>query len=266
MANLVIVQNESSKYSENLFPYKSTLNDTLTPTVTGGVATVSLKSDVPRYNRKRSIEVIYNDTNNSIFNLGDGLSFVAQSDGVYKISLRLFVPTTYSANLFGFTATFFVNGVGSAKDFTSSAEGFEFGKWNTFVQLVSMTSGQVFDMTIRTLSDAVATKSYLGGFKAELDDRNANIISKYTEPTNILDTSVTLAFGTVSGNFYNDLNVSLPGAVLGDVIFIGTPILTDDYHFTAFVSSTNNVTVRCLNLTSGSVVVASGNFKIKIFK
>ena len=56
------------------------------------------------------------------------------------------------------------------------------------------------------------------------------------------------------------------GAEIGDIVTIGTPILADHYSFVPFVSDTDEVTIRCINDSSGSVNPPSGVFKIKITK
>ncbi len=265
MPVVVITQTESEKYTENLFPYASTLNNRPTIVKTDGGSNFDYFQGI-KYNRLNSIRVSFTDTVTNTFNLGNSLTFTAPSDGVYPISFRLFVPTEYSGNLvFGKMATF-INSAGGDFDFATTDTNFVYGAWNTFVQLITLEAGDLFEAQFKIQTDEIGTRAYLGGFKAELDDRGLGFPSRYTEPYNCIDKTVTLDFPSISGNDYADLTTEMIGAELGDIVLIGTPILADHYSFVAFVSDTNKVTVRCINDASGSVNPASGVFKIKITK
>ena len=267
MAEILITQQENEKYNENLFSYASTLNNSKTITVTGGGsnATIDYFSAI-KYNRLRSIRCIFTGVGTVTFNIGDALNFTAPSDGNYILTVRLFVPLEYSANnVFGKLATF-INGGGFDFDYSTSDIRFVFGEWNTFTQTIQLEQGDLFEAQIKIQTDDIGTRAYLGGFKAELDDRGLGLPSRYTEPYNQLDKTVTLDFPSVSGNDFEDLTVELIGAELGDIVLIGTPILSSHYSFVGFVSDADEVTVRCINDSGGSVDPASGVFKVKIIK
>jgi hypothetical protein len=267
MAAVVITPQESPKYTENLFPYASTLNNEPTIVVTGGGSNGNLDYfSTIKYNRLKSIRAIFTGTENVTFNLGDSFTFTAPSDGNYLISMRLFVPTDYEDFTVSGKLATFINSAGTEFDFSTTDDGFIYGQWNTFTQIIPLELGDLFEAEIKIQTNEIGVRAYLGGFKAELDDRGLGLPSRYTEPYNQLDKTVTLDFPSVSGNDFEDLTTELIGAELGDIVLIGTPILSSHYSFVGFVSDADEVTVRCINDSGGSVNPASGDFKVKIIK
>ncbi|MCC9016918.1 hypothetical protein [Flavobacterium lipolyticum] len=85
----------------------------------------------------------------------------------------------------------------------------------------------------------------------------------------ILTGSATLDFPNTVAGTSQDLNITVPGAALGDVVSLGVPFacVEPNSHYTAFVSAPNTVTVRFGNFdTSVARNPASGDFKIKVIK
>jgi hypothetical protein len=84
----------------------------------------------------------------------------------------------------------------------------------------------------------------------------------------ILTDTATLNFGSIANNSYEDLTVTVAGATTGDVVSFGTPTAAAVTYatFTAWVSATDTVTIRCVNVHSSSINPASGLFKVKVFK
>lgn len=266
MAMVILTEKESVKYSENLYPYASTLNTEPTIVLTSGTdVTLDYFQEI-KYNRLNSIRAIFTGTGSNTFNLGNSFTFTAPSDGSYILSFRLFVPTDYDGEIVEGKFAVFVNSANTNFDFATTDEGFEYGKWITYTQVITLEEGDLFEAEIDIESKFVGVRAYLGGFKAELDDRGLGFPSRYTEPYNQLDKIVTLDFPSVGGNDYEDLTTELIGAELGDIVLIGTPILTSHYSFVGFVSDVDEVTIRCINDAGGSVNPASGVFKIKIIK
>lgn len=265
MAQILLTDIESPIYSENLFPYKSTLNNQPPINTISGGAVVEY-TNLLQYNRLNCLRAIFTDTGVTVFDLGDTFNFTAQRDGVYLLAVRLYVPIDYEdAEIIGKVATF-VNSANTDLDFDTTVNGFVHGQWNTFYQVVNLTAGDDFEMQFKIQSDTIGSRLFLGGFKIELDDRKLFVPSRYTEPYNQLDKEVTLDFPSVSGNDYEDLTTTVTGAEVGDIVLVGTPILADHYSFVGFVSATDKVTIRCINDSGGSIAPASGTFKIKIFK
>lgn len=85
----------------------------------------------------------------------------------------------------------------------------------------------------------------------------------------VLTGTANLDFPNTPAGTSQDLNVSVAGAVLGDVVSLGVPFgsVEPNTQYTAFVSAPNIVTVRFGNLDiSTSRNPNSGDFKIKILK
>jgi hypothetical protein len=84
----------------------------------------------------------------------------------------------------------------------------------------------------------------------------------------ILTDTATLNFGSIGNNSYEDLTVTVTGASTGDVVSFGTPTAAAVSYatFTAWVSATNTVTIRCVNVHSSNINPGSGVFKVKVFK
>jgi len=267
MANVVIAQQESEKYTENLFPYSSTLNNSPNIIVTNGGANATPEYFTGiKYNRLRSIRVAYTGTGTMTMNLGSALNFVAPQTGTYIVAFRLLVPSLYEGAEVSGKLTTFTNASESDLNFTNDDIFFAYDKWNAFYQVVNLEQGDTFDAFIKTQTDTIGTRAYFGGFKIELDDRGLGVPSRYTEPYNCIDKTVTLDFPSISGNNYADLTTEMIGAELIDIVDLGHPPLTDHYFFRAFVSDTDEVTVRCINNSGGAIDPASGLFKIKITK
>ncbi|OHT44417.1 hypothetical protein [Flavobacterium tructae] len=85
----------------------------------------------------------------------------------------------------------------------------------------------------------------------------------------ILTGAATLDFPNTAPGTSQDLNISVPGAALGDVVSLGVPYASvePNSQYTAFVSASNVVTVRFVNFdTSTARNPVSGDFKVKIIK
>ena len=92
------------------------------------------------------------------------------------------------------------------------------------------------------------------------------VIGKLQGQINGISTIATLDFPSTTGGTSSDLTVSLTGAVLGDIVLLGTPVQAANGTFTAFVSAANVVTVRYNNYSSLAINPNSGDFKIKIIR
>jgi hypothetical protein len=80
-------------------------------------------------------------------------------------------------------------------------------------------------------------------------------------------------YGSAALNFdlsavtFQDLTITVTGAVAGDPVYLGIPdaAMTNDTTFFAWVSATNTVTVRAMT-TTGTPDPASGTFKVVVKK
>lgn len=81
--------------------------------------------------------------------------------------------------------------------------------------------------------------------------------------------SYTLDFGSTAAATSTDLTVTVTGAADGDVVTLGVPnsAVSANSAYTAWVSSTNTVTVRFNNYqTVGAIDPASATFKVRVIK
>lgn len=85
---------------------------------------------------------------------------------------------------------------------------------------------------------------------------------------NEISGSATLDFPSTNGSNKSDLTITVTGAAEGDVVSLGVPngSVLDHSCYTAWVSATNQVTVRFSNYGTGALDPASGVFKVKVFK
>ena len=83
-----------------------------------------------------------------------------------------------------------------------------------------------------------------------------------------LTASATLDFGSTNAQNSADLTITVTGADGGDVVSLGVPngSVNANTCYTAWVSSTNTVTVRFNNYSSAAVNPASGTFKVFVTK
>jgi hypothetical protein len=102
-----------------------------------------------------------------------------------------------------------------------------------------------------------------------------NVISKIAPST--LDTryavysakgSAALSFGSTNGGASSDLTITATGASVGDQPILGIPIASINANsmYTAWVSATNTVTVRFLNIGSTPITPTSGTFTVTVIK
>jgi hypothetical protein len=260
MPVVVITANESEKYTENLFQYASTLNNEPTIVQTGGSSNFDYFQEI-KYNRLNSIRAIFTDTVTNTFNIGSALSFTAQSDGNYIISFRLFVPTDYSRDLVSGKLATFINSAGSDFDFATTDSGFEYGKWITFTQIIPLESGDEFEAEIKIQTDTLGTRAYLGGFKAELDDRGLGLPSRYTEPYN--DERIT-GWQQITDSTYT---VGSPLSILEGVtgkILTGTVTEINTQLPTGVTTFWNGTTDKLVAVNNGDAFTLSLRFKAKM--
>lgn len=77
-----------------------------------------------------------------------------------------------------------------------------------------------------------------------------------------------LTFDPVPANDALDLGFTLTGAVIGDVVALGIPAAAqvNGVQFTAMVSNTDVITIRCHNYTGSPISIPIGVFKATVFK
>lgn len=84
----------------------------------------------------------------------------------------------------------------------------------------------------------------------------------------LIKDSATLNFDLTALS-YQDLNITVTGAALGDIVAIGVPngAVVLDLTYFGWVSGTNTVSVRCSRIGGGGATdPPSGTFKAIVFK
>jgi len=80
-----------------------------------------------------------------------------------------------------------------------------------------------------------------------------------------LSASASLNFASVAAQTSADLTIAVTGAAVGDAVFLGTPAAPDaNLVYTAFVSSSGVVSVRCGNLSAGAIDPAAATFRVVV--
>lgn len=84
----------------------------------------------------------------------------------------------------------------------------------------------------------------------------------------ILTAVATLDFPNTAAQTSADLTISVPGAVLGDIVAVGVPNASVNANscFTAWVSAANTCTIRFNNYSAGAINPASGSFRVSVLK
>lgn len=81
--------------------------------------------------------------------------------------------------------------------------------------------------------------------------------------------SPALTFDPVPAGGELDLGFNIAGAAIGDVVALGIPASVQTQSgvvFTAMVSNTNVITIRCTNVTAAPISLPAGIFKATVFK
>lgn len=100
------------------------------------------------------------------------------------------------------------------------------------------------------------------------NDALVTIIKPYTT-TEILSTTATLDFPTISAGETERLTATVTGAALLDPVLVAGPdniYNSNDSTIDAWVSAANTVTVRVRNNGASSIDPGEGQFKIRVFK
>ena len=276
MAEVVITQQESPKYSENLFPLFTAFNEPYAGwNIMSGVGAVA-NSDVEKYKGNYSLRVITNEADTVLVfdSANDGFEFTAPKTGNYIFSVKVFIPSDYDTNeVYGVFDTY-VNGSGIGDyqfEFSNQASSFEHDKWNNFFQIIQLTEGDEYNLSFKFYADAIGCRAYLDGFKIELDDRNLVLPSRYTFPLNtIIESLVDVTIPEILTGETAFVSATLTGALVGDYIqmIIPTDLASVELSVSyPMVTATNTIRLAFTN-NSGSTIseIADASFKFKIVR
>jgi hypothetical protein len=282
MAQAVRTLVESPKYSENVLNYFASFNEsyTWTTTPTGGLGAISvINSPLLRYKGERGMLFAMNDDCESQVNSGDdSMQVNIEKSGNYILSGRLFSSLTYSSQIASFSFFVYKNGIFATRfDVVMNSDPlfsqFEFGVHNTYFQNLILEAGDVLDFEFKVANNSGAFFQFgLDGLKLELDNRGLGFPSRYTEAEAEAEAettnSYTLDFPSVGSNSTEFLDVTFTGAIEGDFVDIAVPFASQmpNLIYTAQVSATNTITIKCHNASGGAEDPLSGLFKIRIIK
>ena len=266
MAQVSITNQESPKYSENLFNKFVEFNEAYTGwNIISGVGTAD-NSDIEKYKGNYSLRVITNEADTVlVFNSGnDGFVFEAPKTGTYIFSVKVFIPSDYDTNeVYGVFDTY-VNGSGIGDyqfEFSNQASSFEHGKWNNFFQTIPLTAGDEYDLSFKFYANAIGCRAYLDGFKIELDDRNLVLPSRYTLP---LETETATGWQQITDSTYTSGSpLSILEGVTGK-IQTGTVTEINTQLPKGVTTFWNNTTDKIVAVNNGDSFSLSLRFKAKM--
>lgn len=276
MAQVVITNQETPKYSENLFPKFTAFNEPYTGwNIMSGVGAVA-NSAIEKYKGNYSLRVITNQADTVlVFNsANDGFKFVAPKTGSYIFSVKVFIPIDYDSNeVYGIFDTY-INGSGIGDyqfEFSNQASNFEHDKWNNFTQIVQLTEGDEYNLSFKFYADAIGCRAFLDGFKIELDNRNLAIPSRYTFPLDtVIENSVLVTIPEVLNNNTEFVNVTLTGALVSDFVQMVLPTALSGIELTVsypIVTATNTIKLGFTNNSGATIAtITDASFKFKIVR
>jgi hypothetical protein len=148
-----------------------------------------------------------------------------------------------------------------------------YAAWDASGNLIETSGGATYtasksvvktsnDFTLVNDSAALVNSKKVYGFDSTGGGRRG-----WFDAANILTATATLNFGSTGAGTPSDLTVTVTGASLGDVVWVGVPngSTTANGIFTAWVSSANTVTVRFTAL-SATEDPSSGTFRVAVLK
>lgn len=293
----------STKYNENLAPYFCAfdLEETPSPFVITqgtGLAEIQPTGGVIGYGKGMLSLWSPSTSGNFEVNAGNKMDFYMSADDIdyYLLSINIkhnFQPTDV-IDVFLKIKVYQQNVL--VKELTISKN--DAPDWNnfySFFETLPAFQGDTlsFSFELPQVSPALDRYVIIDGFKIEASNNSNSFPSTYSLPTShanimpvyngdyilrvedngfskkqfwvkVLKASATLDFPNTNSGTYNDLTIPLTGAMVGDIVEIGTTVLLTGGQFNAFVSTNGVVTVRFTNNTASAIDPPSGDFKIRI--
>lgn len=81
------------------------------------------------------------------------------------------------------------------------------------------------------------------------------------------DLGVTVDFASVTtGSGATSNNITVPGAQLGDFVFVAATIDTQGLQLFGWVTATNSIKIRVVNNTGADVDLASAKYNVKVVR
>jgi len=250
-----------------------------------GNYTIAVTSDTVNLSNRINTKLNISDTaamlNKYKFTAANGLT---KDSTVFRLGGTLNQNTTINGSTNGLTfsnlGSFFAN-TSIAYIGNSSGEGVGVLNGRARVQKLSGTtsiglyvSDSVFLQSYNGITEVTSPiQSYTtdtSKFKILTINNTTGSLAVYNGawPSAPLSGSATLDFATTTAQTSSDLTITVTGASEGDVVSLGTPqgVASTNICYTAWVSSTNTVTVRLNNYGTTGVDPGPATFKVKVFK
>ena len=101
----------------------------------------------------------------------------------------------------------------------------------------------------------------------EVVNARALTVGASTKLLKLLSATATLDFGSIAAAATGTLTITVTGALVGDAVAIGLPSSpAAGIVFYGYVSATNTVTIRAMNITGSAVDPASGTYRATVFQ
>lgn len=269
---------ETARYSDNLLNSFCNFNTVHSWNIVSGAEFVSpiLNSSLKKYAGNSAINIPFIGSGETIFNAGgEQMLKGINKDGVYLLSYRLFKSNdTSSINL---KVQVYVNDVlfpvNTLEQTLHTDEGFVDGEWNTYFQQLELVNGDVLDFAFSVESDETGVNLFIDGLKLELNDRNLNVPSVYSEVPleEIVEENFITIPTIVDGGFYKT-SFTLQGAKTNpkDYIVMTYPDELLDLNLSVSLPSITSDGNGEFIITNNSGVDASptalGNYKFKVLR
>lgn len=183
-----IIDQCRAEYSENILPSKSTFEDTITITKTGGAAfSTAVQSTEQSFDGEKCIKMYVDDNITPLsFNFGSELETTTTKDTDYNFSIRVMhnmpVVQYFPDELRIFI---FLNGINTYEFVVNDVNQImKPDKWYTFGQTINIASGVDVDFTYMLTTNPTkplgTATMFMDGFKLESDERNLGLPSIYS--------------------------------------------------------------------------------------
>lgn len=184
--NGVQITQETARYSDNLLNSFCNFNSVFVWNKVSGGSNVGIieNSTQNKYAGSRALKVIFLNTGECIFNAGGSqMQQTITKTGLHLLSCRFYKENVNTEVIL--KLQMYVNGnllpQNEIQQSLSSTFGFVDSQWNTFYQEVNLVAGDVVDFAFSVQADTAGFNLYIDGLKLELNDRNLNIPSVYSE-------------------------------------------------------------------------------------
>ena len=246
--NGVQIAQETARYSDNLLSVFCDFNEEFIWNKVSGVSNTGVieNNSQERYGGERSIKIPFINTGECIFNAGGiQMKRATLKAGLYLLSYRFFKDNNDAEIVV--KVQMYVDGTlfpqNEIIQTLSTDNGFVNGEWNTFYQEITLTGLSNVDFAFSVQSNITGVNLYIDGLKLEINDRNLNVPSIYSQsivptaegefnitiPAILVGGSVVVEFVLPNAKLGTDYIVmKYPNSLITQGLLVGTPTLTAD--------------------------------------